>query len=349
MLEFMTEWILAAWHMVLDSSLYFVAGLLIAGLLSTVLNARTITSLMGGSRISAIGRAALVGIPLPLCSCSVLPVADQLRKAGLKRGPVAAFLISTPESGADSILLTYSLTDPVLTVARPISAFLTSFAAGMIQRDETPSTEARPSTLEPNTSACDCQEQVQPRRWWQRIWDGLEYTVSDLIADLAPYLLVGFLTAGLVEALFGSSLMALSSQWKTGVIGYLGAIVSGLPLYICATSSTPLAAVLLGYGFSPGAVLVFLLVGPATNIASLVVVKRILGLAGTLKYLAALVVVSITCGMLTDLVYGLVWLEPVYRTGEEAHESGTASTIAAIALVLLILYWTSRKIVRRFI
>ncbi len=330
--------------MLLESAPLFLLGLLLAGLLSVFLNAKTVTRLVGGSRFISTFKAALIGVPLPLCSCSVLPVAKQLHDAGMKRGPLTAFLISTPESGVDSIFLTWSLTDPLLTVARPVSAFLSAMAAGFIQtNDEAAFIETKEEADDCCSSCCTTDEATKEKTIFERLIGGVRYAFTDLIADLAPFLLFGFVLAGLLDALFGSYLSNLAPFWKSGPAGYIGAIISGLPLYICATSSTPLAAVLMINGFSPGAVLVFLLVGPATNVASLVVLKKLLGLGGTVRYLVAIIVTAVLCGILTDYLYGVTGLEAIYRLSSESDIHSLFSYGAAIFLSLLILYWTFLK------
>jgi uncharacterized membrane protein YraQ (UPF0718 family) len=347
---FVSDWAEATWDMLVDSAFLFLIGLALAGLISVFLTSDIIARYARGGRFKSVLRASLVGVPLPLCSCSVLPVAAQLRQSGVSRAGTTAFLIATPESGADSIALTYSLTDPLLTIARPVSAFATAFAAGLIQKEDHIPGPAGSAT-ESCTDECGCQNAANPVSLRSsvaaRIGSGIKYAFTDLIGDLAPYLLVGYVLAGLLDSILGAHLTELPSIFKTGPISYFGAILVGLPLYICATSSTPLAAVLLLHGFSPGAILVLLLVGPATNIASLVVVKRILGGPGTLRYLAAVVVVAIICGVICDNLYGVFHLKALYGAAEVHEVSGLLYTMSAIILAALIVGHTSRKYIRQ--
>ncbi len=148
-------------------------------------------------------KAAVLGIPLPLCSCSVLPMAHQLRKNGLNKGATASFLISTPETGVDSILLTYSLTDPILTVARPAAAFLTAMTTGFLVNQTEDETE--PVELE-DSSGCDSCCSTQPdikMSFWEKIIEVFRYSMQTVLKDLAPYLLLGFILAGIISALMG--------------------------------------------------------------------------------------------------------------------------------------------------
>lgn len=341
--------------MLADSAPYFLFGVALAGILWLVLNESTVKKLAGGSPVGSVFKAALIGLPLPLCSCSVLPVATQLRRSGFARGGTMAFLVSTPESGVDSILLTYALTDPLLTVARPVAAYASAVAVGLTEAIGFEKKESKLTLQQFPQAACsdDCcchaevalsKKQSIPRR----IWSGLKYAVTDLIADLAPYMLTGFLLAGLIEAILRSSGMMLPELVTSGWIAYAWAVVIGVPLYVCATSSTPLAAVLLGAGFSPGAILVFLLVGPATNVASLVVLRKVLGGWAVVRFVGVLVVVAIGFGILTDHAYQWFNMQANYTRAGAHHEELTVISVpAAFLLAGLILYYSAKRAYRR--
>ena len=343
---FLTQWLDATWGMLVDSAPYLLLGLIIAGLIGAFLNERNLPRLMGTKPSQAVWRAALLGVPLPLCSCSVLPVADQLRRAGLSRGGTVSFLISTPESSADSILLTYALTDPLLTVARPVAAFISAAAAGLTENafdrgdDKLPSAVPPPETCH---DGCGCATEVNENgSLGQRLWGGLRHAFTTLIEDLAPYLFVGYLLAGLVAITLEVLNISPTFFGANPTLSYLGALLIGLPLYVCASSSTPLAAVLLAAGFPPGAILVFLLVGPATNLATIAVVKRILGLAATFRYLLIITLVSILTGLLLDWLYRFWNITPHYSPGTAIESGGIFSLICAILLTALILYHSFR-------
>ncbi|MBD3403984.1 SO_0444 family Cu/Zn efflux transporter [candidate division GN15 bacterium] len=350
-LPFLERWALGVWGMVVDSAVWFLIGLILAGLLWHFFRGDTVARLLSGRSQRGVWRAALIGLPLPLCSCSVLPVAQQLRSSGASKGSLAAFLISTPETGVDSIALTYTLTDPVLTVARPVTAFATALAAGGAETFF-PDKQAAPVPMS-TEPCCDsdncCADQQTGNR--STVIGSIKYAFTDLLGDLAPYLLIGFVLAGLVAALFGGELTDLPEVLRQGWGGYLGAILAGLPLYICASSSTPLAAVLLAGGFSPGMVLVFMMVGAATNVSTITVVNKIMGAPATVRYLTAIVIVSVAAGLLTDQVYGWLELVPTYTAGQ-AHAGAAWYDVAAGAMLgLLIVYWTAydlRKRLRRF-
>lgn len=355
MIEFLTNWAESIWLMLVDSAFLFLVGLVLAGLIWLFMNEKVVGRYIKKDGLRSVFNAAVLGIPLPLCSCSVLPVATQLRKGGGSNAAVVSFLVATPESGADSILLTYSLTDPVLTVARPVVAFVAAMAAGTVETvfpskegEVTPELTVAPACCDTD---CGCSQPTQETDtrppWYKQIWNAVHYAITDLLKDLASYLLLGFVLAGLVGAFLDSNSLALSESVRSGWIGYLGAILIGLPMYICASSSTPLAAVLLAAGFSPGAILVFLLTGPATNIASLVVVKKIIGFASTIRYLVVIVVVAVLGGLATDYVYGWLNYTPHYQAGTHGDHAGWLAIGSALLLSFLILYYAIPDIWKR--
>ncbi len=349
---FLAAGVASIWGMLVDSALLLLVGIALAGLIRVVLNEGSIRWLLGRSPRTEVFRAALFGVPLTLCSCSVLPVAYQLRRSGLGRGGTVSFLISTPETGVDSVLLTYSLTDPVLTVARPLTAFATAAVAGLI---ESAFGRRRELETEKATVCSDCQSIVDPAHpgegtrvgpIWSAWW-GLRYAFTTLLSDLAPYLLLGYVLAGLAGVLLGGTMHGLPDALRSGWGGYLGALIIGLPLYICATSSTPLAAALLAAGFSPGAMLVFMLVSPATNVASLVVIGKILKRWALVRYLLVIVIMAVLAGLATDQVYSSFGLATRAVSSVPGHESGWLQVASAAVLAALILHGTAVKTFHR--
>ncbi len=355
MIGFLQSWAESTWAMLVDSAFLLLLGLILAGLLRSLLNEKTVRRLALGKPRSQVIKLALVGIPLPLCSCSVIPVAYQLRESGVSKGGTAAFLISTPESGIDSILLTYSLMDPIMTIARPLAAFLTAFAAGFVETlfpgNTSPVTREHPETC----TDCNCatnSSASSPNTYKgvvTKIGEGVSYAFTDLVSDLSVYLLVGYLLAGLVTVVLGTDVSTLPDYLISGWGGYLGALVIGVPLYICATSSTPLAAALLAVGFSPGAILVLLLVGPATNAASLVLVSKMLNGWATIRYLLIIIVVALLCGLAIDWIYSTFGLAESFREMARTESQSLLHIASAGALSALILWWTGKRLYRRVI
>ena len=330
------------WNILLASAIYVLFGILIAGLLKMFLSPETVAKQLGKGRFLPVIKAAFFGIPIPLCSCGVLPAAASLRKQGANRGATVAFLISTPESGVDSIAISYALLDPIMTMARPLVAFVTAFVAGISENfmvSPDPLAEEKASAACPVDGCCD-GENCPPEQhrhhhsFFEKIRTGMRYSFSELWGDLAGWFFIGLLLAGIITAAVPEDL--LSSHLGGGLSSMLIMLVIGIPLYICATSSTPIAAALILKGVSPGAALVFLLVGPATNLASLSVLVGFLGKRATALYLAVIASMSVLAGLFLDRIYGLAGISPQAVIGQ-AGEVIPGWLQFAGAVVLLIL------------
>jgi uncharacterized membrane protein YraQ (UPF0718 family) len=300
----------ASWNLFVEAGPYLLFGILVAGLMYLFLSPETIVNHLRQGRISSVLKAALLGIPLPLCSCGVLPAAAGLRRQGANRGATAAFLISTPESGVDSIAITYALLDPLMTLIRPVAAFLTAFAAGVTENllfwEEEKTFPLQPD-LSCRVDGCcdgtDCSPEIHKNHHslGRKIWSAIHYGFFDLYRELAGWMVVGFLVAGAITIWLPPDLA--TRYLGGGLATMLLMLAAGIPTYICATASTPVAAALILKGVSPGAALVFLLAGPATNLASLTVLAKVLGKRGVLIYLASISVAAVLMGLATDFVY----------------------------------------------
>jgi len=311
-----------SWRMLLESSVYIIFGLMVGGMLKVFLSPSYVAQHLGNGRFSSVFKAALLGIPLPLCSCGVLPAAASLKKQGANNGATTAFLISTPESGVDSISITYALIDPIMTVARPLSAFISAFCAGVTENLINPPSKPSLAMADLSCQVDDCcdginctpKDHANHHKFSERLSYGFKYALTDLWGDLAVWFLGGLLLGGLITVLVPNEIMAL--YLGGGFSSMLLMLAVGIPIYICATASTPIAAALILKGVSPGAALVFLLVGPATNIASLSVLTNILGRKATLRYLALLSVSAVVCGMILDQTYILFDTTLTATTGQ---------------------------------
>ena len=310
-----------SWRLLLDSAVYVLLGVLIGGMIKVFLNPGTVARHLGRGRVAPVLKAALWGIPLPLCSCGVLPAAAALKRQGATNGATTAFLVSTPESGIDSIALSYALLDPLMTLARPIAGFVAAVVAGigesLARRD--PDREIAPDLTCPVDGCCDgqdCPPEIHKRHHTlgQKLRAGLDYAHGELWADLAGLFLLGVLLAGLISALIPEEVMV--RYLGGGFSSMLLMLVVGIPMYICATSSTPIAAALILKGVSPGAALVFLLAGPATNITSLTVLLGVLGKRATAIYLAAVAGVAVLAGLALDQIYAVLGVSAQATVGQ---------------------------------
>lgn len=265
-----------------------------------------------------------------------------LRKQGANNGATTAFLISTPESGVDSISITYALLDPIMTVARPFVAFVTAALAGIAENlfgNSEQNQRIIPDLSCPVDNCCDgqnCDPETHRRHhtFFEKIKAGIAYAFSDLWEDIAKWFLFGVLLAGFITVLIPDDIF--STYLGSGLSAMLLMLAIGIPLYICATASTPIAAALILKGVSPGAALVFLLVGPATNVASLTVVTGILGKRATAIYLGTIAVSAVFFGLVVDQVYTSMGISAQAMVGQ-ASEVMPLWVQRAGALLVLIL------------
>ncbi len=342
MIEFLTNIVYSSWDLLLESSVYILIGLLFGGILRVFLSPHSIANHMGKGRYMSVLKAAILGIPLPLCSCGVLPAAVSLKKQGANNGATTAFLISTPESGVDSISITYALLDPIMTIARPISAFFMATAAGFMEnvsnrRFET--TKIQPDLSCPVDGCCDgneCPPEVHNNHHSivEKMASGVKYAFTDIWSDLAGWFFVGLFLAGFITALIPDDFF--QQYLGGGFSSMLLMLVIGIPIYICATASTPVAAALIMKGVSPGAALVFLLAGPATNITSLTVLTGVLGKRATAIYLGSIAFFSVIFGLAVDKIYHYLNISPQAILGEASEIMPFWLEISGVVLLLLI-------------
>jgi uncharacterized membrane protein YraQ (UPF0718 family) len=263
-----------------------------------------------------------------------------LRKQGATRGATTAFLISTPESGVDSIAVTYAMMDPVMTVARPVSAFATALTAGVIENLFSYRERQGPQAVDltcPVDGCCDgvsCDPTAHRRHHSlaEKVRAGFRFALNDLWGDIAGWFLVGLLLAGLITVLIPDDLF--SRYLGTGLPAMLLMAAVGVPLYICASASTPVAAALILKGVSPGAALVFLLAGPATNMAAITVLVGVMGKRATAVYVCSIVVCSVLLGVALDEVYALLGISARALAGQAAEIIPAAVQWPAALVVL---------------
>jgi hypothetical protein len=333
-------------RMFYEAGIYVMVGLVAAGLIHVFVSRRWMVAWLGGRGFGSVVKAALLGAPLPLCSCSVLPAACALRNKGAGRGATVSFLISTPETGVDSIAVTWALMGPLMAIVRPVAAVATAMVAGFLEtvreRREPPPVIPGPACAICNSDTC---EHVAGPGRWSRFWNFVLFDMGD---DLGPSLAAGLVLAGIVGALVPNDFFEtyLGSPWASMLL----ALVVGLPLYVCATASTPLAAALLLKGMNPGAVLVFLLVGPATNLATILVVARLFGKVSAALYVGTIAAMSLLCGAVLDLAVTGLDLRVTYA---EAHEIvppwllWAGAVLLAAFLAMSLGRWAWRKNPRR--
>lgn len=355
-MELLWNTFINAWQLLLEASVFVLFGLVVSGLLRVFLSPHAVVRHFGQGRFRSVFKAALLGIPIPLCSCGVLPAAVAMKKQGANNGATTAFLISTPESGVDSIAVTWALLDPLMTVARPVSAFVTAVAAGIAENLFSYRSEAAdpaPPDLKCPVDGCcdglDCDPETHRNHHnlWEKIRAGLGYAFTDVWQDMAGWFFVGLLLAGAISALVPDDVLV--RYLGGGLPAMLLMLAFGIPFYICATASTPIAAALILKGVSPGAALVFLLAGPATNMASLTVLTGVLGKRATAIYLLAIALCSVLLGWSLDVIYSATGMSAQALVGEAAEIMPSWSQWAgAIGLLLISAMPAGRRLARWF-
>ncbi len=330
----------------LEAAPWLLLGLVMAGLLKAWLPEGLLQRKLGQGRFMPILKATLIGAPLPLCSCGVLPAAMGLRRSGASKSSTLAFMISTPETGPDSIALTYALLGPFMAVARPIAAIISALFTGLLNSlfAAREASVKAPLTLPVvgAPSACGCGEggcsaaTVQkPSGAWQRSLDGLRYAFTDILDDIWHWLLAGLALAAVVMTYLPPDTLA---SWGSGLPAMLMMLLIGIPMYICATASTPLAAAMVLAGVSPGTVLVFLLAGPATNLATMGVIQREMGRRSLALYLVGISVSSLLLGLATDAVLDSLGLSIEVMSLDETPELvGWLAMLCGLALLMSVL------------
>jgi uncharacterized membrane protein YraQ (UPF0718 family) len=360
------------WDILVDSSVWMLFGFFMAGLLRAFVPADIVARHLGRNRSGNVFKAAVFGIPLPLCSCGVIPAAAGLRRLGASKGATASFLISTPETGVDSMAVSWALLDPLMTVLRPVSAFVTAMVTGLFIDAADRKGEEAPEPVSAASAACasgccSCNgdkatatenftvgmpsgqaghEKPVPAKptAWRRFLDGQRFAFDDLLGDIAPWFGVGILLAGLITLYLPADIGAM----LPGGGAMLVMLLISLPMYVCATASTPIAAALALKGFSPGALLVFLLAGPATNAATILVVGKLLGRRSAVIYVASIIIVTLACAVAADALYGMLGFEVHAWLGDAGEEEGgILSILAALGMLAVLLRYAARTVSRR--
>jgi uncharacterized membrane protein YraQ (UPF0718 family) len=362
MLQIAADLAAETFNLIADASVYLLIGFFFAGLIHAYFPREKIHKYFGGATFRSVWNAGILGVPLPLCSCAVIPTAAELRKRGAGRGATLAFLISTPETGADSIGISFALLDPLLAVFRPISALITALSAGIGANflEKRPNTGAAVLPTAVSAASDDCSDDccagtdrnsgkppADPPI--KRLQGALVYAFGELLDDIAVWLLIGFIAAALVAVVLPDQFFA--KDIGSGLPPMILMMLLGIPLYMCATASTPIAAAMLLKGLSPGAALVFLLVGPATNIGSLLVLSRYFEKKYLAIYLAAIILMSLLLGGVLNFLYAFfdINIRASLGSGAEIIPQWLEYIGAAVLIILLLRSFVRQSRLRRII
>ena len=316
-----------------DMSPYILLGFLIAGILHVFVPEKFYAKYLSKDNKLSVLYAALLGVPLPLCSCGVVPTAIGLRKEKASKGAVASFLIATPQTGIDSILATFSVLGLGFALIRPAAALITGVCGGFLVNRF-----VRDDDGQATVSDCCCHSKKG-----SKVWQVLRYAFYEMMQDIGLRLIIGLLLAALIQVAVPDEFFLHFGS--NPLLQMLAVLIVAVPMYICSTGSIPVAAALIMKGLSPGAALVMLMAGPAVNIASILVVRKSLGSRFTAIYLAVIVVFSVLFGLLINAI-GLN-ITPMAShaacCAEEAAMPGPFQIACSVLLVALILFALGKK------
>ena len=336
-MQFIQDYVYEIYHLMLEMAPYLLLGFLIAGILKYTLKPETMKRHLGEANVRSVVNASLLGVPMPLCSCGVIPTGVGLYRNGASKGAAQSFLISTPQTGVDSIMITYSLLGLPFAIIRPIAAFITGIVGGVI----TNKVEGEvPHKYENEITTEDMPKGLK------KIPAILQYAFVEFMDDIAKWLVIGILIAGLISVVLPDDffLQYLSNPY----LSMLVMLVASIPLYVCATSSVPIAAALILKGLSPGAALVFLMAGPATNAATISVIGNTMGKKSLIVYLATIVAGSFLGGIVLDQFMPSSWFTGIMSMGHDHHMLPEWLMItSAIILTILIVYTLIQKLIKK--
>jgi len=289
-----------AFNTMAEMSPYLLFGFFVAGILSVLISAEKVEYHLGGRGLLPIIKAALFGVPLPLCSCGVIPVSASMYKHGASRAATISFLLSTPQTGVDSIMITYGLLGPVFAIFRALSAFFAGMFGGMLVDCFVNADVLKAEINKDKESVDSCCSVKDDNRGGGAVWKILKYAFVTLPKEVGGALLLGVAIAGLLSEFVPHN--QLSLYVGGGFFSMLIMIIVGIPIYVCATASVPIAYGFIVAGASPGAALAFLIAGPATNAATFTVIWKLLGKKATVIYLISVVITALGSGLLLDFI-----------------------------------------------
>ena len=297
--------------MMAEMAPYLMLGFFIAGLLRTFVPRTVYSQHLSPRNMKSVVKAAAIGIPLPLCSCGVIPTSVSLRKEGASHGACTSFLIATPQTGVDSIAATYSMMGLPFAIVRPIAALFTAMFGGWLvnryaKGDERQSAAYAHSSDECG-SVCDCShhDDVHSETFWSKLKGALSYGYIEMLQDVGKWLVIGLLIAALITVAVPNEWLAALHEYK--LLNMLIVLSVAIPMYVCATGSIPIAVSLMAKGLTPGAALVLLMAGPAVNSASILVIGNSFGKHTLTLYIMSIVIGSVVFGLCIDYLLPQEW------------------------------------------
>lgn len=321
-------------------AIYILIGIIFAGILKQIIPEDFVSKHLGDGNFSSVLKASLLGIPMPLCSCSVIPFANSLKKEGASKGAVQSFLISTPITGADSIIATYAFFGWVFTLYRVVSSFIIAIVAGILQnivdnKFEKENVEKKVESSCCCTSSCsDTKEDTESKKKVFSIKEVFDYAFNTIFKDFAKPLLFGLLLGAVFTTFLPKEYASVVFENQFLTYGLI--LLISIPLYVCATASLPIAAALMLSGLSGGAAFIFLSAGPATNSVTMSVIYKSLGRSALIIYLSTIAVLSLVFGYIFDTYFPTL---DIINFVNHEEETSIVNIIASVFMISLMLYY----------
>ncbi len=327
----MSEYIKPLIDLLNEMSPYLLLGFLIAGILHEFVPQKIYSQQLSKNNLRSVILAALFGVPLPLCSCGVIPTAMSLRREGASKGATTSFLISTPQTGIDSIIATASLLGLPFAIIRPVVAFITAIAGGYIVNRCDKTTDRSEESAR--------HTQKSQKGFLKKCLDALKYGFVEMLQDIGKWIIIGLIIAGVITVFLPDDFFIQYSNYP--IINMLLVMLIAIPMYLCATGSIPIAAALMLKGLSPGAALVLLMAGPATNMAAILVINKVLGRKTLILYLLTIIAGAFGFGLITDYMLPREWFISPISSYEAAccaaHGAAWWKTASSILFTLLLI------------
>jgi len=316
-----------------EMSPYILLGFIIAGLLHVFVKPSAMSRHLAGGGLKPVIKAALFGIPLPLCSCGVLPTAVALRRQGASKGATTSFLIATPQTGVDSIAATYSLLGLPFAILRPVAALIGSVLGGASVDRFARGSDGETDAIVQD-ACCAPDDEYKDMGFGRKVIEAVRYGLVDMVASVGKWLVIGLIVAALITVLVPDELFVSLSRYPLLAMGVM--ILVAVPMYVCATGSIPIAMSLMLKGLTPGVAFVLLMAGPAANFASVMILSRTMGRRATLIYVGSVVVTAVGFGLLIDMLLPASWFVPSSFTAMCCNAHSNVSLFASLCSVLLV-------------
>ena len=324
-----------------EMSPYVLLGFLIAGFLHVFVNESTLTRHLSGNGWKSVVKAAAIGIPLPLCSCGVLPTAVSLRRQGASKASTTSFLIATPQTGVDSIAATYSLLGLPFALIRPIAALSGALFGGLAVGKLDPDKDLN------NKTSVLSNEETKRESFVKKLKESIKYGFFDMVDSMGKWLLFGLVIATLITIFVPDSFFVGLREYP--LVAMLAVVLIAVPMYICATGSIPIAMSLMLKGLSPGVAFVMLMAGPAANFASILILDKTQGRKATAIYVTSVIVTAIAFGLIIDFLLPSSWftINPTSDSHNAHMHMGWFETACSIVLGGLLLFSFIKKLISK--